>query len=491
MNKKLAMKSLIYLVLTISLSAIACNKEEVKDVELVSDDTTSVSSEVSSGISFYVDINKGNDITGNGSKSNPFRTFNKALDSLQSGDILWVNDGNYGDVIFGRTPGLDWGEPSEITVPISKFKSWVQIKAAPGQTPHFNTLQIGTLNIPNSGSPAKSIDFSQKGNSDLYMIIDGMTIDDGAFIAGSRYVKIKNCIINRKGDLSGNVTNLDNKTGLEVVNGRYITIENNDITHVAIGIAAASYDIVIKNNQIHHNSHDGIRLLGGSDILVEGNRIHDLDDGYDDNVSWARHSDGIHLFDLFDVTKNLTISRNLLYHIECMGFMIQGGDGSVKNSNWIIENNIFGPIGSIVIHLGADIYNGCTIRHNTVVMAPNDNWTSIFNRTITAKAYHIALWSVDAVNKGYKVYNNIFTDDTTVPNAYGFASNNTFYNASNMPFEPIPGNIADYIKAGKIPGTLKAGSSAINSGTTAVTDTKIDFTGKIRDQNPDIGALEK
>jgi hypothetical protein len=174
-----------------------------------------------------------------------------------------------------------------------------------------------------------------------------------------------------------------------------------------------------------------------------------------------------------------------------MGMMIQGGDGSVKNSDWVIENNIFGPIGSIAVHLGADIYHSCIITHNTIVMAPNDTWKSMYNRTMTGKSYHFALWSVDAVNKGYEVYNNIFTDDTTVPSEYGFASNNTFYNASNMPIEAIPGNIADYIASGKIPGTLKAGSPAINTGTTSVADTKIDFTGKLRDQKPDIGALEK
>lgn len=443
------------------------------------------------GKTYYIDISKGNDLTADGSQSKPFRTFDKAMSALQSGDSLLVNNGNYGDVVFGRTPGLDWGNPDEITVPYSKFTSWVAVKAAPGQTPHFNTLQIGTLNIPNSGSPSKTIDFSQKGNSDLYMSIEGMIIDDGAYICGSRYVKLKGCKISRLGELNGNANNLDNKTGLEVVNGRYITLENNEITHAAIGIAAASYDIVIKNNEIHHNSHDGMRILGGSDFLVEGNRIHDLDDGYEDNVDWARHSDGIHLFDLFDVTKNLTLRGNLLYHIECMGFMIQGGDGSVKNTNWVIENNIFGPIGSIGVHLGADIYDGCIIRHNTVVMAPNDTWTSIYNRTMTGKTYHFALWSVDAVNKGYKVYNNIFTDDTPVPSEYGYVANNIFYDASSLPFEAIPGNIADYIASGKIPGTLKSGSSAINKGSTLyAAETPLDFNGKTRDQNPDIGALE-
>jgi hypothetical protein len=449
------------------------------------------------GNTLYVDIVKGDDSLGEGSKISPFRTISRALDSLQSGDILLLNNGNYGDVVVGRTPGENWGsDPSDITVPYSKFNNWVTIKAAPGQTPHFNSLSIGTLNIPNSGSPAKEIDFSQKGNCDLYMSFEDLVIEDGVSIMGSRYVKIKGCTINRSGELVGSVSIIDNKTGIEIENGRYITIEDNDITHVAIGIAAASYDLTIKSNDIHLNSHDGIRVLGGENWLIEDNKIHDIDDGVDDDSGeeWNRHVDGIQIFTMYEVTNNLRVRGNIIYHIEAMGVMVNESTSGRKYENWIFENNIFGPVGSIVLHFGADVEKGCVYRHNTVVYAPNDTWQSLY-RTLNYQQYHVAMWGAGETNNGYRYYNNIFTSDSEVPDDYDFFAGNIYYDPEGKiacPYEAIPGSISDYIASGKLPGTLTSNSAAINAGATKYTsELSTDFMGNARDSKPDIGALEK
>jgi hypothetical protein len=450
-------------------------------------------SPVLSSNNLYIDAINGNDTLGNGSQNQPFRSFSRAMDSLQSGDVLYVNNGNYGDVVAGRTPGLNWGfDQSKITMPYSKFTAWVTVKAAPGQTPHLHSLSIGSLNIPYSGSPSKQLDFAQKGNCDLYMSFEGLVIDSGVIIHGSRYVKIKDCIVNMMGDLNGSVSNIDNKAGIAIQNGRYITLENNEITHVSIGIAAGSYDLVIKNNHIHHNSHDGIRVWGGDGWLIEGNRIHDLDDGVDDSgPTWNRHVDGIQIWPLFDDTKNLIIRGNIFYHLEAMGIMTQTETAA---ENWTFENNIFGPVGGILFHLGTDVYKNCIFRHNTVVYAPHDEWVSIYNRTMNNQQYKFALWSVTAINPGYQFYNNIFTSDVSVPSDYGFVSNNIFYNYNGTdacPYEAIPGSISEYIASGKIPGTLISGSAAIDAGTAKYSrQLTIDFNGKTRDSKPDIGALE-
>jgi len=445
---------------------------------------------------YYVDAVNGNDELGNGSKENPFKTFDRALDTVKSGETLFLNSGDYGDIVVGRTPGKDYGfDSSEITIPYSRFTDWVTVKAATGETPHFNSLSIGTLNIPNSGSPARKISFSQQGNCDLYMSFEGITVDDGIEIYGSRYLKIKGCTINRLGELNGSTTIIDNKDGIDVINGRYITIEENEITHVAVAIGAASYDLTIKNNNIHHNSHDGIRIWGGVNWLIEGNKIHDIDDGVDDGsgYDWNRHVDGIQIWPMFDDVKNLTVRGNIFYHIESMGIMVQT---ETNAENWTFENNIFGPVGGLLFHLGTDVYKSCIFRHNTTVYAPNDEWKSIY-RTLNGQNYKFALWTgEDSVNAIYRFYNNIFTTDTEVPAEYGVNSNNIYYdyNANNAasPYEAIPGNIADYIASGKIPGTLTANSEAINNGTNGFAlECPLDYTGKTRDKQPDIGALEK
>src|SRR5574344_1081924 len=107
---------------------------------------------------YYVDAINGSDDLGNGSKENPFKTFDRALDTVKSGETLFLKSGDYGDIVVGRTPGRDYGfDSSEITIPYSRFTDWVTVKAATGETPPFNSLNVGTLNIPNSGSPAKKI----------------------------------------------------------------------------------------------------------------------------------------------------------------------------------------------------------------------------------------------------------------------------------------------------------------------------------------------
>jgi len=94
-----------------------------------------------SGNTYYADAINGNDDTGDGSQDVPFKSFGRAMDTLQSGEILFLDDGNYGDIVVGRTPGLNRGSnPSKITIPHSKFNNWVSIKAVPGQTAHFNTI---------------------------------------------------------------------------------------------------------------------------------------------------------------------------------------------------------------------------------------------------------------------------------------------------------------------------------------------------------------
>jgi hypothetical protein len=472
---------LLFVILIIFSSIIGCKKNDS-------------SQEVEPG--YYIDAINGNDQSGIGSFENPFKSFDRALDTVQTGGRLFLKNGNYGDVVVGRTPGINYGfDSSEITIPLSKFTDWVTIKAADGCSPHLNSLSFGTLNIPNSGSPAKQIDFSQKGNCDVYMSFEGLTIDDGIQIFGSRYVKIKNCTINRIGELNNSVSAMDNKEGVWINNGRYITIENNEITHVSIGIGGGCYDLVIKGNNIHHNSHDGIRVLGGDNWLIEGNQIHDIDDGVDDDsgLDWNRHVDGIQIWPLFDDTKNLTIRCNLFYHIESMGIMTQT---ETHAENWTFENNIFGPVGGILFHLGTDVYTSCIFRHNTIVYAPNDVWTSIYNRTMNCQQYNFSLWSdVPEINPGYRFYNNIFTSYSSVPKDYGFVSNNIFYDPNGTqpcPYESVEGNIVDYINSGKLPGTLNNGCKAINAGTsTYSSECPTDYNGKTRDSNPDIGALEK
>jgi len=72
-------------------------------------------------------------------------------------------------------------------------------------------------------------------------------------------------------------------------------------------------------------------------------------------------------------------------------------------------------VGGISILVGIDLSGGFVLRHNTIVQAPNDIWTSLY-RTMHGTGYNIQMWADttlpehSTIFKNYRVYNNIFGD---------------------------------------------------------------------------------
>jgi len=515
---------------------------------------------------YHLDAVNGNDTTGDGSQAKPFKTFDKAMSVVASGDTVLMHNGDYGNLIAGRASAESY------SLAVALFTNWVTFRAAPGETPHATTIDLGSLNYVDTQGNTITLDIGNgqpEGNVNCYLRFEGLTVDDGVSIIGSRHVHIKNCTINRIGDLNGSVNNIEKKVGILSFYGAYITLEGNDITHVAVGINAAGSHTVIKNNHIHHNSHDGIHVLGGPDWLIESNRIHDLDDGVDDwdqslkpgdpgydpardrtstsydptqdptwdptaengaGASWNRHVDGIQIYDLngngSDAVTDLTIRRNLFYHLEAMGMMLQNKTDKIPDaqlvppgrfSNWLIEDNIFGPAGGRLIVMGVDVHGGFTLRHNTVVRAPNDSWTSLYRAMpvpIDPDSYNIQMWTDSTIQftpsifDDYRVYNNIFGDagfgnaHSSYASTYAFVANNFYYGTgaaftngdqwyTALPCTAIPGTIEDFLAGGGVLGQLTTGSAAIDAGTMQyASEVPDDFAGNPRDSQPDIGAYE-
>jgi hypothetical protein len=205
-----------------------------------------------------------------------------------------------------------------------------------------------------------------------------------------------------------------------------------------------------------------------------------------------------------------------------MGIMLQWSS-TVSCSNFLWENNIFGPSGGTLVHFGAGVADSFVVRHNTVVYTPNDVWTSDQDRTFgtlekhefndpTSWAYKFLMYSMTG-NDHYRVYNNILTtsrilsDSSDSEKQYaGFLGGNIFYNltedselddgegviTTTLPYEPVSGDIQDVIDSGDIPGALFPDSAAVDAGVVdpdieACTD---DFNGDARDADVDIGAYE-
>ena len=473
---------------------------------------------------YYVDASSGSD-DNDGSEDAPFATISYALAQASGGEVIYVADGDYGDLQFGAT-FYDSGKSTPID---EVFTDWVTLKAMDGQSPTLGNLELGTLHDDGGWY---TIDFDQVGNSDLRLRVDGFTITDDVSISGSRYVDIRNCTISQSGDFAtmteDEKSDFMSEPGIGVYNGEYISLLYNEITSTGMGIWAMTTDFVIKGNHIHNNTHDGIQILGGSNWLIENNIIHDLDDGTADGegTDYNMHVDGVQMYIASSAAKyahrmdNLTFRGNLIYHVESMDVMINSTsiDGG-GYSNFIWENNIFGPSGGYLFIHGAEIEDSDIFRHNTVLYTPNDQWTSDWGRefgsgfgTPDSDDYYIQTWWTSDKHSGYVYYNNILVNSimsspwTTIEDNGNYAYNNIYYTddtdstldddagykVSTLPYDAIDTDVLDVVENGNIPGYPYSGSVVIDNGyiPSDIDSYSKDFAGNTRDDSPDIGALE-
>jgi len=453
---------------------------------------------------YHVNAATGSDTTGDGSQAKPYQTIAKVWPLLEAGDTVLLGSGNYPKLVAGRTGPDDqgWNQRAK-----DEFTNWVTIKAESGQEPHLASVDMGTW----SGSDGTSIPFATLGQCDVYLRLEGLTIDDGVTLISCRYVHIKNCKIMRAGELRGSDDDLNNKPGVKIINGRFTTLEGNEITHCSYGVWGMTTDCAILDNEIHHNSHDGLSIHGGDRWWVEGNSFHDLDDGYDDsNEDLGMHVDGIHVY-FIDGAANpatskyatsldgLTMRGNTFYNIESMGVMVNGSNPPNTNyRNWIFENNVMGPVGGNLLHWGSRI-DGFTYRHNTMVYTSATTWTSPY-RTLGCPNYNVAWWPD---GDGKVVYNNIFVDGphsqpSLTSTSFALVANNLYRTAPTGALERggVVMTSLPYAE-GDWTGSLLAGSQAIDAGTRLGADLQplddqldVDILGRPRDNRPDLGAYE-
>lgn len=456
---------------------------------------------------YYVDIEDGSD-DNPGTQSQPFQTIHYALGQVTSGDGLMLYGGNYGDVAWGRTGDTEWTQEPIAVV----FEDWVTVKAVDGEEVIFNSLSLGTWNAPGTST---SMPFSAVGNSDLRMRFDGIQILDGIAIRGSRYIDIRNSTVSLTGDIQERI----NDSGISVYNGQHVILYHNEITHCGVGIQGMTTDFIVVGNDIHHNTHDGLSMLGGTNWLVEGNTFRELDDGVDDTVAWGKHTDAIQLYFVNSehpkwarLASNFIFRRNIFFHIESMAAMMgDSGLGRIEKFTW--ENNVFGPMNGRMFIMAANVYDYFIFRNNSVIYAPNDSWTSMWGRSFGASGYPLAdryfniqIWYGSAEDNphqnNYQFYNNIFTSATPSYQEFGLVSNNIYIDTVNetmenaeirttqIPYTAITGNINDFLAAGGVLGALTSDSEAIDAGTDNNNPVTEDYLGTPRISPIDIGAFE-
>lgn len=435
---------------------------------------------------YHVDANNGDDLLGNGSSEAPFQSYERVREVLQEGDTAIFYDGHYGSIV-----------EQGYRFPHESFSDWVTLRSAEGANPTVDNIYFGGFHHSRDGL---------HGTVDIYLKVSGFKVLDGAIIRQSRHAEISNCLIERIGPWTGSVDNIS-KIAVDIRNVDHITIRNCEITNTGIGITARGYVVNMLDNHIHGGTHDGLRVTGMKDSLVEGNRIHDWDDGVDDTVSWSRHCDAIHIFipgPAYSTSHNfnVTFRNNIIYDTESQ--LVQFNNHThaetgeeIKNEAIVFENNVFGPARTVMFN-NANATLGLVFRHNSVVIVPG------------GRAYHNyilnnSMLRIHGGSEEVYVYNNILGSIGIDPMAdLKYFDYNIFQLVSN----PAPVGIgtgrtyghntllgvdALYEDPESFTGQLLDYSPAINFGTLEfdpLAQLSMDRLGQPRDARPDVGAVE-
>jgi len=257
------------------------------------------------GSVYYLDIVNGDDITGDGSSGSPWQTLAKAQAVGVAGDTFILAAGNYGPFEERADATGGWDIRSD----------WVTYKAAEGADVDLESILISYI----GSLPPDPL---QEGAFDAYLRFEDIDILDGVNCQSARHWALVGCLIERYGPWTGSVANIE-KTAVNWRCGTDILIENCEITNTGTAIAGRGHDVRILNNYIHDGAHDGIRVTGFWDSLIEGNTICRFDDGVTDaeEPTWSRHCDLIHIFIPGPGPEgwqnhNVTFRNNILYDTE-------------------------------------------------------------------------------------------------------------------------------------------------------------------------------
>ena len=431
---------------------------------------------------YHVDAINGDDVSGDASAQAPLRTLAAVRPVLVGGDTVVLYDGSYGVIeeVQGAVADL--------------HDDWVTYEAAPGTAPQIGHVRFGR----NGGSYIGPQD--QAGAYNVYLRLVGLHITDGVLSYGARHWALIACVVEREGPWVGSAADIE-KTAVAWHAGTDILIEDCEVTNTGTAIAGRGHDVRIIGNHIHGGTHDGLRVAGFRNSIVEGNVIHDFDDGVtDDEAEWSRHCDGIHIVVPDPETPgrqnhNVIFRNNVVYDVE--GQVVRFGNAGrlQRNEMMVFENNVFGPGHGTMFNVAAPC-DTLIFRHNTVVHVPGGR---PYNRWL---CNNVTL-RVSAGSRDVEIYNNILGSTEIDPGADIRVLD---WNLVQVPGNPVGagdarahgrftilGGSAGFVDPAEMDYRVWADSPAVDAGTELFAPDPLyesDYEGTRRDSRPDMGAYE-
>ncbi|TCI92645.1 T9SS type A sorting domain-containing protein [Tenacibaculum sp. M341] len=446
-----------------------------------------------SASTYYLDAVNGNDSSGDGSENSPYKTLSFISDKIVGGDVVILAEGEY----------EGWDDLNKV----KPYSDWITIKGANNKASIINFLKFGHWDLTKKHSKFLRFENITIKNTVILLhanhtIFSNVHFKDGVNINACNNITISNSIIERIGPWIGNEENIS-KDACKIERGKFITLENNEITRTANAISITAENSIIKNNHIHDITHDGIRIISCRKTLVEGNLIHGLDDGVtDQEASWSKHCDAIHIFIKGGPCENIipnydiTFRGNVVYDVESQlvqfNNILSCVNEGIFNEKFLFENNIFGPTKkNINVFNSADKTNDIIFRNNAMMYFPEGRIYKSPYREFFLDSY---VFRLSEQCEDVYVYNNIF-HDVGKSNGFKYYDHNLFLtNTQNRPLKRF--SILDenfkFISPEKFDGIPVSNNSILNKGSAVINNTKTEYDlyNIIRDIRPDIGVIE-
>lgn len=468
------------------------------------------------GQTYYVSPN-GND-SNPGTLSSPWRTIQRAANTLVAGDTVLVRSGIYKEFVTIKTSG-------------SKTNGYITFQAYPGEKPVIDGSELSMA----SGSNAL-IYINNAG----YIVVDGFELRNLKTSSSSQSpygIKVQKSgtdihLLNNNIHHIENSSSNGNAHGIHILGTlseplRNIRISGNEVHHLATGSSesvtlSGNIDgFVVENNIIHDNNNIGIDIAGhygacsspctdqARNGIVAGNTVYNIDTSvnpsYSGNSAAGIYADGsanvviernrVFAND-FGISiasekkgKNasgITVRNNYIYHNDQAG-IIMGGSGTSNGgatdikifNNTIVENDVmnkgYGAIAFQYHVQNAKIANNIMYNRSKKMFVQKYNGSGS-DITVDYNLY----FRPDGENSSAWVWNDTsYRTWNDLKAATGFDKNSIFA-------DPKFVNVSGYDVH------LQSGSPAVDKGLSAMAGGTVDLDGAVRIQGQavDMGAYE-
>ena len=213
---------------------------------------------------YYVD-DQGSD-SNPGSESSPFRTINKAIESVEAGGTIYVMDGIYRDESAGVPLVSFYEDPSQQD---TANNNYVYSNGENLNNPHVVTINKsgneidGYITLKNYPNHRPKIIFDGQGGIKLsananYIIVEGFEVE-----GPSQSITYDQAIMNRRNRITLKESLNQNNNNHSYFSGKGIW-----------GGYDAHHHIIIRNNIVHDTPGSGIRFNDSDHITIENNTVY-------------------------------------------------------------------------------------------------------------------------------------------------------------------------------------------------------------------------